>query len=36
MSRPRVQSPRRQMTVALVVIQPLANALGKCQFTVDS
>ena len=31
----RVQSPQRPMANALVVVQSLANALGKCQFVVD-
>ena len=31
----RVQSPQRPMAKALVVVQWLANALGKCQFVVD-
>ena len=32
----RVQSLKRQMANALVVVQLLANALGKCQFVADS
>ena len=32
----RVQSPRRQTAKALVVVQSLANALGRCQFVVDT
>ena len=32
----RVQSPHRQMANALVVVQSLANALGRCQFVVDT
>ena len=32
----RVQSPRRQTAKALVVVQSLANALGRYQFVVDT
>ena len=32
----RVQSLQRQMANALVVVQSLANALGKHQFVVDT
>ena len=32
----RVQSPQRQMADALVVVQSLANALGRCQFVIDT
>ena len=32
----RVQFPQRQMANSLVVVvQSLANTLGKCQFTID-
>ena len=30
-----ISSPKRQMANALVVVQLLANALGKCQFAVN-
>ena len=32
----RVQSPQRPMANALVVVQSVENALGKCQFIIDT